>query len=34
MEKPKREDYASDVEFQLAYMAWRQWVIEQRLEAL
>lgn len=34
MEQPKRENYASDVEFQLAYMTWRQWVIEQRLEAL
>ena len=30
MEKPKREDYASDVEFQLAYMEWRQWVIDQK----
>jgi hypothetical protein len=32
MTKPKREDYANDVEFQVAYVAWRRWVVAQRDE--
>jgi hypothetical protein len=30
MERPKREDYKSDVEFRIAYMAWRREQIAQR----
>ena len=32
MEKPKREDYKSDVEFRIAYMAWRREQLAQKQE--
>ena len=32
MTKPTREDYKNDVEFQVAYMTWRRWVVAQRNE--
>ena len=32
MTKPKREDYKNDVEFQVAYVAWRRWLNAQRDE--
>jgi hypothetical protein len=32
MNKPERKDYNTDVEFQIAYMQWRQWVNQQREE--
>ena len=31
MTKPTREDYANDVEFRIAFMAWRRWVISQQM---
>jgi hypothetical protein len=32
MIRPKREDYKTDIEFRIALMQWRQWVIQQRDE--
>jgi hypothetical protein len=29
MTKPKREDYKNDVEFAVAYVAWRRWFLMQ-----
>jgi hypothetical protein len=33
MNKPKREDYANDVEFRIAYMQWRREQIAARQQS-